>query len=114
MTGQQRTSAVHAFELELPAAVKDAYYRDDVGNVSTSNLRLLKSKSLLELRPRFPLFGGWNYNWYHGYNLNLWDFVSFVTGDSATHSMEIDLVQGVKNVPIDKLKMKIVLPEGAK
>ena len=39
----------------------DVYYRDLIGNISTSNLRADYSvgESVLELQPRFPMFGGW-------------------------------------------------------
>jgi oligosaccharyltransferase complex subunit alpha (ribophorin I) len=75
-------------------------------------MRSEKKRTVLELRPRFPLFGGWNYNWYHGYNLALRDYVKYSEAVDK-YVLDIDLAQGITNVPIDLLRMKVVLPEGA-
>ena len=52
-------SAVKSFKTVLPASASGVYYRDDIGNISTSALRVLDDSVEVELRPRFPLFGGW-------------------------------------------------------
>ena len=36
----------------LPAAARDVYYRDEIGNISTSHLREAEDFVELELRPR--------------------------------------------------------------
>lgn len=112
LSARQNIVAVRSVRIDLPAGATEVYYRDDIGNVSTSNLRQEKKRTVLELRPRFPLFGGWNYNWYHGYNLNLWDFVKYSTSLDK-YVMDVDLVQGISDVPVDLLRVKVVLPEGA-
>jgi len=54
----------------LPELATDVYYRDEIGNISTSNLRQEDDGGVgLELRPRFPLFGGWKTHYVIGYNL---------------------------------------------
>ena len=53
----------------MPASAKDVYYRDEIGNISTSNLLEHHDHVELELRPRFPLFGGWKTHYLIGYNL---------------------------------------------
>ncbi len=45
-------SAVKSFISMLPAAARDAYYRDEIGNISTSNLREEDEFVSLEMRPR--------------------------------------------------------------
>lgn len=39
----------------LPAAAQDIYYRDEIGNISTSNARTEEEFVMLELRPRYVL-----------------------------------------------------------
>ena len=45
-------SSVKSFKTILPAAAADVYYRDEIGNISTSNLRVDEDYVELELRPR--------------------------------------------------------------
>lgn len=53
----------------LPASARDIYYRDEIGNISTSNVRNLYSSVEVEIAPRFPLFGGWKTFFILGYNM---------------------------------------------
>lgn len=53
----------------LPAEVDNVYYRDQIGNISTSDMTWIGDKVELELRPRFPLFGGWKTQFYIGYSV---------------------------------------------
>lgn len=57
--GNSGLNAVKSFKTLLPASADKPYYRDHNGNVSTSNMRFRKDSVELDLRPRFPLFGGW-------------------------------------------------------
>lgn len=59
----------------LPASASDVYYRDEIGNISTSNLREGDDSMELELRPRFPLFGGWRTHYVVGYNMPSYEFL---------------------------------------
>ncbi|ORY50690.1 Ribophorin I [Leucosporidium creatinivorum] len=82
---QRRITAlsITSLSLALPPNVHSPYYYDIVGNVSTSRFRpstpavtagKLPSQrkgagySLLELIPRYPLMGGWNYTFTIGYD----------------------------------------------
>ena len=79
MRRQGGQSSVKAFKTLLPSSAADVYYRDEIGNISTSNLRVpSKSKGEpveLELRPRFPLFGGWKTHYTVGYNLPVYQYL---------------------------------------
>lgn len=57
--GNSGMNSVKSFKTLLPASADKPYYRDHNGNVSTSNMRVRKDFVELDLRPRFPLFGGW-------------------------------------------------------
>lgn len=59
----------------LPAAAQDVYYRDEIGNISTSHLLVLDDSVEMEIRPRFPLFGGWKTHYIIGYNLPSYEYL---------------------------------------
>ncbi|TGZ54188.1 Dolichyl-diphosphooligosaccharide--protein glycosyltransferase subunit 1 [Temnothorax longispinosus] len=62
-------ASIQSFDTVLPAAASDIYYRDEIGNISTSHTRVKKDSVELTLRPRFPLFGGWKTRYTIGYNV---------------------------------------------
>ena len=45
-------SAIKSYTTFLPAAAQDVYYRDEIGNISTSHLRSDEDYTELILRPR--------------------------------------------------------------
>lgn len=59
----------------LPASAQDVYYRDEIGNISTSHLQVLDDSVEVEIRPRFPLFGGWKTHYLIGYNLPSYEYL---------------------------------------
>lgn len=59
----------------LPASAQDVYYRDEIGNISTSHLQVLDDSVEVEVRPRFPLFGGWKTHYIIGYNLPSYEYL---------------------------------------
>ncbi|KAH9703798.1 Dolichyl-diphosphooligosaccharide--protein glycosyltransferase subunit 1B [Citrus sinensis] len=97
----------------LPPRVHSVYYRDEIGNISTSHLRADSWKiSELEIEPRYPLFGGWRATFVIGYGLPLEDFL-FESSDGRRYlnfTFGCPLVETV----VDKLTIKVVLPEGSK
>ncbi|CAG8497077.1 11419_t:CDS:2 [Funneliformis caledonium] len=98
--------------LSLPIHVSDVYYRDEIGNVSTSNLRYEQDKTIFDFKPRYPLFGGWNYTWYYGYNVPLGDFVRYHY-ESGRYILNIPFVNVFPQAIHDKVQVRIILPEGA-
>lgn len=108
----EQTNVLKVLPLELPVSARDVYYRDEVGNVSTSYFRTERERSVLEIRPRFPLFGGWNTTWYHGYNADLGSYVHKLK--SGKYVLNIKFVENAKDMTIDKAVVRVVLPEGSK
>ena len=107
----------HAFQnllANLPAEAYGVYYRDELGNVTTSNMWKPKGKksTQLALKLRFPLYGGWHIEWYHGYNVPLTSFVTKVQGVADRYLLECDLAHPIE-VLAEKLVLHIVLPPGA-
>lgn len=94
----------------LPAAAVGTYYRDDIGNISTSYMRIMKDAVELELRPRFPLFGGWQTRHVIGYNVPSYEYL-FNSGNDFVLKMRI-LDHVFDDMVVEKLTTKIILPEG--
>lgn len=71
------THALHLLSSQtiLPASAQDVYYRDEIGNISTSHLQVLEDSVEVEVRPRFPLFGGWKTHYIIGYNLPSYEYL---------------------------------------
>lgn len=101
-----------SFKTVLPASARDVYYRDQIGNISTSNMLVLDDSVEVELRPRFPLFGGWQTRYYLGYNLPAYQYL-YNKGDKYILKMRI-VDHVFDDFIVNKLVLKIVLPEGAK
>ncbi|XP_042458989.1 dolichyl-diphosphooligosaccharide--protein glycosyltransferase subunit 1B-like [Zingiber officinale] len=96
----------------LPPRVHSVYYRDDIGNISSSHLRINSQKSELEIEPRYPLFGGWKATFTIGYGLPLQDFL-FESSDGRRYlnfSFGCPLIETV----VDDLTVKVILPEGSR
>ncbi|KFK42059.1 hypothetical protein AALP_AA2G206100 [Arabis alpina] len=107
-------SGVSAFRhllARLPPRAHSIYYRDDIGNISTSQMQSDSKKTELLIEPRFPLFGGWRTFFTIGYGLPLRDFLFASEGKRFLNisfgSPMIDLVT-------EKLIVQVVLPEGSK
>ncbi|EFX75282.1 hypothetical protein DAPPUDRAFT_226428 [Daphnia pulex] len=105
-------SSIKSFKTVLPELAADVYYRDEIGNISTSNLRQEDDGDVsLELRPRFPLFGGWKTHYVVGYNLPSFSNL-FNSGDEFV--LQMDLISHIfDHMVIDDALVRIILPEGA-
>jgi len=104
-------SAVKMFKTVLPAAASDVYYRDDIGNISTSALRFLEDSVEVELRPRFPLFGGWKTHYLLGYNVPSYEYL-FSKGDNFVLNMRL-LDHVFDDMLVEDFTLRIILPEGS-
>ncbi|KAJ9175528.1 hypothetical protein P3X46_014076 [Hevea brasiliensis] len=96
----------------LPPRVHSVYYRDEIGNISSSHLRTDYRKSELEIEPRYPLFGGWKATFVIGYGLPLQDFL-FESSDGKRY-LNFSFGCPLAETVVDKLTIKVVLPEGSK
>ncbi|KAJ1519740.1 hypothetical protein ONE63_004996 [Megalurothrips usitatus] len=104
-------SSVKSFKTILPASATDAYYRDDIGNISTSNMRVMSDAVELNLRPRFPLFGGWRTHYVVGYNVPSYEYL-YNSGDQ--YILKIRFIDHIfDDMVVDDAVTRIILPEGA-
>lgn len=105
-------SSIKSFKTVMPASAKDLYYRDEIGNISTSHMRVLDDAVELDLRPRFPLFGGWKTHYKIGYNVPSYEYL-YTSGDNYILKMRI-LDHVFDDVIVDELVVKVTLPEGVR
>lgn len=111
---QGSPSAVKSFIQWLPADAADVYYRDEIGNISTSHVRLPSSQGVwLELTPRFPLFGGWKTVFYMGYNLPLAGYLARDYNDGSRYQLNATFLTNFEEAVFDDVTVRVILPEGA-
>eukprot|EP01025_Chloroclados_australasicus_P045055 TRINITY_DN4914_c0_g1_i4.p1 TRINITY_DN4914_c0_g1~~TRINITY_DN4914_c0_g1_i4.p1 ORF type:complete len:628 (-),score=65.44 TRINITY_DN4914_c0_g1_i4:266-2035(-) len=110
--GKTSKSGFDGFTALLPAGAHTVYYRDDIGNVSTSNVRFEKDKVVAQLRTRYPLFGGWASKFLFGYSLPLSKVMSYTKDGSRKLQMKFASPFIDEHV-IDYLEVRVVFPEGA-
>jgi len=104
-------NSIKAFKTILPASARDVYYRDDIGNISTSNMWARHDSVEVTLRPRFPLFGGWKTRYVIGYNVPSYEYLF---AEASEHTLKMRLLDHVfDTMVVDELVTKIILPEGA-
>ncbi|KAJ2931737.1 hypothetical protein H1R20_g5354, partial [Candolleomyces eurysporus] len=124
MQAYMKQSAPHvlpALTLGLPPGIRDVYYYDTIGNVSTSKLRVapLPPKgaqrsqfSILELRPRYPLLGGWNYSFTLGWDAPLESAVSY-DKKTGIYTLAVPIMTPIPGAVVNEEELQIILPEGA-
>merc|ERR1712038_2222188 len=103
---------IKSFKTFLPASANGVYYRDDIGNISTSAMRVLDDAVELDLRPRFPLFGGWKTHYVMGYNVPSYEYL-YNAGDDFVLKMRL-LDHVFDDMLVEDFTLKIILPEGSK
>ncbi|KAI8898051.1 Ribophorin I-domain-containing protein [Globomyces pollinis-pini] len=127
------TNVVKSFKAILPSRAYDVYYKDAIGNISTSHFRKERTQSVLELQPRYPIYGGWRFSWFHGYTVT--DSLALKEIDdpdakpvdlpidiskmfpidlsSTTYELKLRMTPSIKGLPLQTSVLKVILPEGA-
>lgn len=112
------SSALKELKVPLRAGSADPYFTDDIGNVSTSRFRPSDVRDAsLELKPRYPVFGGWKYSFRIGWNNALSSYVRKLKTPSDTFILAVPFLEGPKmpeGVQYERMELRIVLPEGSK
>lgn len=112
--GGQGTVAVADLTIPLPAGSANPYFTDEVGNVSTSKFRSGRSSALLELKPRYPVFGGWSFPFKIGYDNDASKFLKKIQGEG--YVLQVPFLEGPKEkegMSYERINLRIILPEGA-
>ncbi|KAK8705775.1 hypothetical protein V6N13_049367 [Hibiscus sabdariffa] len=103
-------SAFSFLVAHLPARARSVYYRDLIGNISTSHLRVDSRKTELMVEPRYPMLGGWRTAFTIGYGLPLQDFLY---ESEENRFLNMTFGSPMIELVIDTLIVKVVLPEGS-
>ncbi|CAM9253618.1 unnamed protein product, partial [Heterosigma akashiwo] len=109
----RESPAFTALTARIPAEARGIYYRDQIGNVSSSDIRpaAVAGQIELEIRPRFPLFGGWKTEWYQGWNLP--SEAGLTRSEGGRYTLTADFGIPFKDVWVEDHQVKVILPEGA-
>ncbi|XP_057669104.1 dolichyl-diphosphooligosaccharide--protein glycosyltransferase subunit 1 [Diorhabda carinulata] len=103
--------SIKSYTTVLPATAHSIYYRDSNGNISTSTVKHRKDWIELELRPRFPLFGGWQSSYTLGYSVPSYQYLfKNENGDNVLNMRLIDHV--FDDMYVEEVVTSIVLPAG--
>lgn len=108
------THALKELRVPLQVGSVDAYFVDVIGNVSTSRFRSNRREAMLELKPRYPLFGGWKYPFTIGWNSDAANFVRKTA--TGGYVLKVPFMEGpkqVEGVEYGKINVRVLLPEGA-
>jgi oligosaccharyltransferase complex subunit alpha (ribophorin I) len=98
---------------QLPRKAHELYYRDAVGNVSTSGATRESSYVFFEIKPRFPVLGGWQTKWEQGYKLLNKFYIKYDTTDPDLYIFNNTFGYAFKNIRADNYKVRIMLPPTA-
>ncbi|KAH8170185.1 ribophorin I domain-containing protein [Sarocladium implicatum] len=108
------TYALKEIKIPLQIGSEDPYFTDTIGNVSTSRFRSNKREALLELKPRYPIFGGWKYPFTIGWNSNAANFVrKTASGGYVFKTPFLEGPKQVEGIEYGQVNVRVLLPEGA-
>ncbi|KAK1868560.1 hypothetical protein I4F81_011044 [Pyropia yezoensis] len=117
--GATSPTALHSTWLRLPSAASDVQYRDLIGNVTSSRLRLPRAATSsstggrpLMLTLRYPMVGGWKDHFWVDYTLPMSAIVRTSPTDPSRHSLEL-LAYGsswATELPVRDMELRVALP----
>ncbi|KAL9098835.1 MAG: hypothetical protein Q9187_009592, partial [Circinaria calcarea] len=109
------TSAIKGLIVPLKVGSINPYFTDEIGNISTSRFRSNSREATLELKPRYPVFGGWGFPFRIGWDANLKKFLRKEKGGDG-YVLKVPFLEGPKmaeGVSYEKIELRVILPEGA-
>eukprot|EP00882_Tetradesmus_deserticola_P020476 GHRQ01022123.1.p1 GENE.GHRQ01022123.1~~GHRQ01022123.1.p1 ORF type:complete len:580 (+),score=253.23 GHRQ01022123.1:133-1872(+) len=95
----------------LPAAAHSLYYKDIIGNISSSDTTHTTKETVIEVRLRYPLMGGWKTDFTLGYSVPLEGFL--YRRPKGKLRLLMELSTSFNDVWVEQLTTRVVLPEGA-
>lgn len=108
-------SAVRGLVAVLPLGARSIYYRDQIGNISTSVIQHGPDGVELNLQSRFPLVGGWKNQFYQGYSVPVQELLTVgpSSGGVRRFTLTVPFSVPFPEVWVEDLTVKVVLPEWA-
>ena len=100
---------IHVLEMHLPEEATEHFCTDKVGMVSTTDI----VGDTFYVKPRFPIFGGWFYNFTIGWTNSLNQFLRKYENDNEVFILAVPLLNGPLDTVYDNANVTIYLPEGA-
>ncbi|CAB4252115.1 similar to Saccharomyces cerevisiae YJL002C OST1 Alpha subunit of the oligosaccharyltransferase complex of the ER lumen [Maudiozyma barnettii] len=95
--------------LSLTENSTDAYVTDKVGKVSS----VMREEDKLLVKPRFPVFGGWAYNFTVGWTNTLDDFLHISGTEQDSFIISLPVLNGPPDTIYRNAEVSVILPEGA-
>jgi len=65
----------------------------------------------LEIIPRYPVFGGWNYTFRLGWNV---DLEKVERSSDSDRVLKVPFLEGPENIQYEKFDITVILPEGSR
>lgn len=96
------------FPMDPRDPLDDVYFTDKVGKVSLWQ----PTTTHVVFQPRFPLFGGWKYNFTMGWNSRMENYVHRAS-EPDTYLARFPLVGSVRDMYYDDVIFSVYLPENA-
>ncbi|KAA8574652.1 hypothetical protein MFRU_030g00430 [Monilinia fructicola] len=109
------TSAIKELKFPLKVGSLTPYFTDVIGNVSTSRFRSNRREASLEIKPRYPIFGGWNYPFRVGWDADAKKFLRKLSGGDQ-YVLNVPFLEGPKQaegIEYEFVELRVILPEGA-
>ncbi|KAL3235146.1 Dolichyl-diphosphooligosaccharide--protein glycosyltransferase subunit 1 [Nakaseomyces bracarensis] len=105
----QKATVRAVIEHKLPEGSTDQYTVDKVGKINTAQM----NEGLYYIKPRFPIYGGWAYNYTIGWTNVLKDFLRVNESDSESFILAAPILNGPMDTAYDLVEYSVYLPEGA-
>ena len=119
--GNKAFASFNSLVAYLPPLSDGIYYRDYIGNISTSHVRPGRGNTdtLVEIRPRFPMMGGWTAEFEVGYNVparkNLYVIDEHAKADTrrqGNYLLNVPFGSMFPAAAIDRAEVRVIFPEG--
>ena len=104
-------NALRSLVSKLPLRANNLWYRDEIGNVSSSRAFRDWDFVQIDLELRFPLLGGWKSNYNVGYSLPTKFHVN--VEDDSTYVLDLQFGIGYDDILAKQYIYKVILPEHA-
>eukprot|EP00339_Tiarina_fusa_P026620 CAMPEP_0117029144 /NCGR_PEP_ID=MMETSP0472-20121206/21132_1 /TAXON_ID=693140 ORGANISM="Tiarina fusus, Strain LIS" /NCGR_SAMPLE_ID=MMETSP0472 /ASSEMBLY_ACC=CAM_ASM_000603 /LENGTH=596 /DNA_ID=CAMNT_0004736835 /DNA_START=8 /DNA_END=1798 /DNA_ORIENTATION=+ len=103
-------NSIPKFVQHLPEGAWEIYYRDIIGNISTSNAFPHRDFVMFEIQPRFVMFGGWQDEFKIGYNLPT---NPYLVVDGDRFKLTLPFINNFEDAVFDDVLINVILPEGS-
>ncbi|RKF79293.1 Dolichyl-diphosphooligosaccharide--protein glycosyltransferase subunit 1 [Golovinomyces cichoracearum] len=110
------TTAIKELKIPLRAGSSSPYFVDTIGNVSTSRFRTNMREASLEIKPRYPVFGGWKYPFRIGWDADLKKYLRKLDASDG-YVLNVPFLQGPKQEEgseYEIIQTRVILPEGSR